>query len=302
MLGLTPRIGSLRQHPPRPLMLPRSYFRTVSPDEPLTISIVTPSLNQGRFLERTLTSVIQQRYPALQYVVEDGGSTDESIEIIRRLEALITSWRSAEDLGQADAINRGFAHTSGEIMGWLNSDDVLLPGSLAYVAGYFATHPDVDVVYGDRLLIDEDDQEIGAWVLPAHDDSVLRITDFVPQETLFWRRSAWEAAGGALDLEFHYALDWDLLLRFQQTGARIVHLSRFLGAFRVHDDQKTLRLESAGLDETAVLRGRTYGRAVRVDEFPRVLRPYLYKHFFLHGRHRVIRSAPLPRERVTFEL
>ena len=142
-----------------------------------------------------MKSVLQQRYPALQYVVEDGGSTDGSLAIIRRFEPFIATWRSAPDQGQADAINRGFARTSGEIMGWLNSDDVLLPGSLAFVAGYFAAHADVDVVYGDRLLIDEDDKEIGAWILPAHNDSVLADHGLRAARDAVRRRSAWEAAG-----------------------------------------------------------------------------------------------------------
>jgi glycosyltransferase involved in cell wall biosynthesis len=298
---LAPRIGTLRQHPPRKLLLPSSYFTARPPESPPRIALVTPSFEQGRFLERTIRSVLQQRYPALEYVIEDGGSTDDSVEVIRRYADRLRAWRSEPDDGQADAINRGFAQTSGELMGWLNSDDVLLPGSLAYVSAFFANHPDADVLYGNRLLIDEDDQEIGAWLLPAHDDRVLRVTDFVPQETLFWRRSAWEAAGGALDVAFDYALDWDLLLRFQRAGSRIVHVPRFLGAFRVHDNQKRLELEEVGLTEIAELRRRTYGRDAVVEEFPGVLRPYLAKHRAIHARHRLLRRLPLPRRQVTFE-
>jgi glycosyltransferase involved in cell wall biosynthesis len=298
---LGPRIGTLRQHPPRPLLVPASYFRSPPPQPAPTIAIVTPSFEQGQYLERTIRSVLQQGYPALEYVVQDGGSSDESVAVIRRHEDRLLAWRSDPDRGQADAINRGFAQTRGEIMGWLNSDDVLLPGALAYVARFFSQHPDADVVYGDRLMIDEQDREIGAWLLPAHDDGVLRVTDFVPQETLFWRRSAWESAGGALDLEFEYALDWDLLLRLQQTGARMVHVPRFLGAFRVHERQKSLELEEVGLREIAELRRRTHGREAMVEEFPGLLRPYLAKHRAIDARHRVLRRMPLPRRQVTFE-
>ena len=132
----------------------------------------------------------------------------------------------------AQAINRGFAHSTGDIMAYLNADDLLLPGSLNFVAAYFEAHPDIDVVYGHRVLIDADGAEIGRWVLPPHEDEVLSWADFVPQETLFWRRDMGERAGGAMDESFRFALDWDLLLRFRDAGARFVRLPRFLGAFR----------------------------------------------------------------------
>jgi len=153
-----------------------------------------------------------------------------------------------EDSGQAQAINRGFALTCGEIMAYLNSDDSLLPGCLNYVGTYFADHPEVDVVYGHRVLIDEEDREIGRWVLPRHTDEVLAWADYIPQETLFWRRRLWEAAGSSVSEEFRFAMDWDLILRFRDAGAKIVRVPRFLGAFRVHTDQKT----SAELDLAGV--------------------------------------------------
>ena len=147
-----------------------------------------------------------------------GGSSDETVSVLRRFEPLLRSWRSEPDDGQADAINRGFAETTGEIMAWLNSDDLLLPGTLAYVAQYFAKHPEVDVVYGNRIMIDDDDGQIGSWILPAHDDHALTLADYVPQETLFWRRRIWDAAGGSVDTSFAFAIDWDLLLRFRAAG------------------------------------------------------------------------------------
>src|SRR5207302_369335 len=139
----------------------------------------------------------------------------------------------------ANGLNVGFEHATGEIMAYLNSDDVLLPGALNYVANYFREHPEVDVVYGHRVVIDEYDQEIGRWVLPGHDDEVLSWADYVPQETLFWRRRIWEDAGGMIDESFRFAIDWDLLIRFRDAGARMARLPRFLGGFRVHPHQKT---------------------------------------------------------------
>ena len=119
------------------------------------------------------------------------------------------------------------------------------------MARYFAEHPDVDVVYGNRRDDRRRRRQIGAWILPAHDDIVLTLADYVPQETLFWRRRIWEAAGGCVDTSFKYALDWDLLLRFREAGATMVRLPRFLGAFRVHDEQKTTATRTSATTDCA---------------------------------------------------
>jgi glycosyltransferase involved in cell wall biosynthesis len=298
-----PRIGHLRHYEARPLLVPTGYLAEAPPDPAPAISIVTPSYQQGGFIDRTLYSVVKQNYPALEYVVQDGGSSDETIDVLRRFEPLLTAWTSEPDEGQGDAINRGFAQTTGEIMAWLNSDDLLLPGALAHVARYFAEHPDVDVVYGNRIMIDENDSQIGAWILPAHDDVALTLADYVPQETLFWRRRIWDAAGGLVDPSFSFALDWDLLLRFRQAGAKIVRLPRFLGAFRVHAEQKTTVNDSVGRLECDRLRQRIHGRPLTIDEVLNGLRPYLVRHVLVHTRQRVVDRFPLARARVqTFPL
>jgi glycosyltransferase involved in cell wall biosynthesis len=227
------------QYEPRPLRVPAPPRRRLSDTSLPSIAVVTPSYNQARFLDRTIRSVLDQHYAPLQYVVQDGGSDDGSVAVIERWAPRLTAWESVRDQGQADAVNRGFAKASGEIMAWLNSDDLLLPGSLQVVGEYFATHPAVDVVYGNRIVIDADDGDIGRWIVPGHVDELLSWADYVPQETLFWRRRIWEAAGGRVDVSFRYALDWDLLLRFRAAGARFVHLPRFLGAFRFHPGQKS---------------------------------------------------------------
>lgn len=294
-----PRIGRLVHYPPRPIRLPAPYFRERAPDPPPVISIVTPSFQQGRFLDKTIYSIVTQQYPALEYHVQDGGSTDQTLAVIARFEPSLTSWASEPDAGQADAINRGFRQTRGEIMAWLNSDDLLLPGSLAYVARYFAEHPDVDAVYGHRIMIDETDGQIGAWVLPRHDDRVLTLADYVPQETLFWRRRLWDAVGGGVDPSYTYAVDWELLLRFRAAKARIVRLPRFLGAFRVHEAQKTTANDVVGLAEMAMLRESIHGRHVPVDEVLRALRPYFARHILHHSWQRFVDRLPLAR--VTFQ-
>jgi glycosyltransferase involved in cell wall biosynthesis len=290
---VAPRIGTLRQHAPRPLRLPASYFKPAprSAAAP-SIALVTPSYEQGHFLERTIQSVLMQSYPALEYVVQDGGSSDESMAVIRSYQGSLLAWSSEPDGGQADAINRGFARTSGEIMGWLNSDDLLLPGALAFVAAYFEQRPDVDVLYGNRVLIDEQDRQIGLWILPRHDVGVLGVTDYVPQETLFWRRSVWNAVGAAVDPTFEFALDWDLLLRFQAAGARFAHVSRFLGAFRVHQAQKSLAARDRGAQEMRRLRERALGRETFHDDSFGLLRSYLFRHRVLHARQCVVNCLP----------
>ena len=104
-------------------------------------------------------------------------------------------------------------------MAWLNSDDLLLPGALFYVAEYFRKHPEVDVIYGHRIIINEDNRETGRWVLPPHNDNMLQWADYVPQETMFWRRDLWDKVGGYVDESFQFAMDWELILRFRNAGA-----------------------------------------------------------------------------------
>ncbi len=291
----SPRLGQLRHHAPVVLRVPPRYLRTQPPPNPPTISIVTPSYEQGRYLTRTLCSVLDQHYPRLQYVVQDGGSSDETKAVLERFAGSLHHWASEPDGGQGDAINRGFAHTDGEVMAYLNSDDMLLPGSLPYVARYFAAHPDVDAVYGHRVLIDEQDRQIGCWVLPPHDPRTLAVSDFVPQETLFWRRSIWERTGARIDTSLRFAIDWDLLLRMQEAGAKMVRLPRFLGAFRVHEEQKTARQQILCREETKLLHERVLGRAMSEEETHAHVQGYLRRHVLHHTAHRLAERLPLER-------
>jgi hypothetical protein len=222
--GAFPNLA-IRYQPPRPLR-----------DAP-KISIVTPSYNQGRFLEWTLRSVLEQNYPRLEYVVMDGGSTDETAEILARYADRLTHVESTADQGQADAIVRGFARTTGEIMAYLNSDDMLAPGALDFVARFFAEHPDVDAIYSHRVFVDESNIVTRHWILPPHHSWMMERWDFIPQETCFWRRRIYEASGG-IDPSYHFALDYDLFVRFMRLG-HMHRANRFLGAFREHPSSKT---------------------------------------------------------------
>lgn len=282
-----PYLGVLYQHPPMSPNLPARYFRVdrLSTNAP-TISIVTPSYNQGSFIEKTIKSVLYQDYPKLEYVVQDGGSSDGTSEVVQKFQRRLKHFESRKDNGQAHAINLGFVHATGEIMAYLNSDDVLLPNTLFYVANYFATHPDVDVVYGHRLIIDEDDKVVGDWIMPSHDTETLKWADYIPQETMFWRRSIWDKAGGQMDESFQFALDWDLLLRFQEAGAKFERLPRYLSAFRVHHQQKsTAQIADVGEKDSARLRLRSLGREVNYQEIRKNIRWFLIRsvwHTLLH--------------------
>ncbi len=253
------RLGVLKQFEARPLMPDRIPIPRLGLEKLPRISLVTPSYNQAAYLDETMRSILDQSYPHLEYIVMDGGSTDGSADIIRRHEGRLAHWQSAKDGGQADAVRQGLARATGEIMGWLNSDDILMPGSLAFVADFFARNPEVDAVYGNRIIINERSHEVGRWVLPRHDAELLLWADFIPQETCFWRRSLYEKAGG-IDPSFQFALDWDLLLRFQKAGARMVRLPYFLGAFRIHTEQKNaVTIRTDGYREMELLRDRELG-------------------------------------------
>lgn len=284
------KLGHLRQHSPKSMLLPSGYRLEPPYDGNLKISIVTPSFEQCDYIEHTIKSILDQRYKNLEYFIQDGGSTDGTKRILNKYSNMLSSVESKKDQGQANALNLGFSKSSGEIMAWLNSDDLLLPGSLNYVANFFENNPDVDVVYGDRILINESDKEIGKWVLPRkHDEVVLSWADYIPQETVFWRRRIWEKAGGYIDESFHFAMDWDLLLRFQKVGAKIIHVSRFLGAFRIHTVQKSIaQMPTLGASELARIRIQEHGRLPSEEEIDAVVYPFLKKHRLTHYLQKII--------------
>jgi glycosyltransferase involved in cell wall biosynthesis len=283
---IRPRLGQLVQYAARPLSLHANLQHDLTSYP--RISIVTPSYQQGDYIDRTIRSVVHQSYQNLQYFVQDGGSTDITVDVLKRYEDNISGWVSEKDSGQSQAINLGFDHTNGEIMAWLNSDDLLMPGALHTVADYFNRHPNVDVVYGNRLLIDENDMEIGRWILPGHDSAVLSWADYVPQETLFWRRRIWEKVGGQIDESFRFAMDWDLLVRFRDAGAKFAHIPQFLGAFRIHEHQKTsAAIYDIGHQEMDRIRERILGRVPDRKETRKAVLPYLIKHIAADMFYRV---------------
>ncbi|SHG57627.1 Glycosyltransferase involved in cell wall bisynthesis [Chryseolinea serpens] len=185
-------------------------------EKPLKISIVTASYNQGEFLERTISSVLSQGYANLEYIIIDGGSTDNSVEIIKKYAHHLAYWVSEKDDGMYDALNKGFARATGDVMGWLNSDDILLTGALFTVHEVFTTFPQVKWVTGMPVSIDERDRIISFQPVQAW--SKIKIASgqyqWIQQESTYWRRELWEKSGARLDSSFSLAGDFELWARF----------------------------------------------------------------------------------------
>jgi glycosyltransferase involved in cell wall biosynthesis len=297
-VALRPRLGrSEEQYRPRPLSVPAGYLRARAPDPAPAISIVTPAGDPSPYLKQTLESVINQNYPRLEYIVVHSGSNDSTAESLSHYRERLYEIRSSSDEGPASAINDGFARSGGTIMAWLNSDDLLLPGTLAYVGRYFTDHPEIDVVYGHCVLLDAEDRDVGIWVTPHHSADSLRWFDFMPQETVFWRRRVWDRVGG-LDESLTCAFDWELFSRFHRSGARIVRLPRFLGGFRQHAAQRSRLEHEAALQEQAQVRKRWHGRPLTSDELRARVCPFLLRSLPYYMRYRALARLPVQRVRV----
>ncbi|WPO45825.1 glycosyltransferase family 2 protein [Pseudomonas sp. S1Bt23] len=251
------KLGVLQQHAGE-LITPSFYsVGSVKCQSMPLISIVIPSFNQGQYIGRTLRSILSQSYSNIEIIVQDNCSTDNTSDVVASFASDKISFHSEKDKGQADAINRGFQRSSGEILYYLNSDDMLLPNSLEFIVREFEGGPYIDCIYGNRLIIDEWDRLVGRWVLPYHDENLLHAIDYIPQETLFWRRSLWTRVGGRVDDTLSFALDWDMLLCFVKNNAHFRHVPYFLGAFRIHSDQKTTsQYEQTGRAEMMKIRAR----------------------------------------------
>lgn len=203
----------------------------------MKISIVTPSFNQCEFLEDTIRSVVEQRYPNLEYIVMDGGSTDGSVEIIKQYDTRITHWVSEPDAGQYAAINKGFQQSTGEIMGWINSSDAYYPWTFEIVAEIFTQFPDVEWISGvpSNFDVGRAPRNIDVYYKNRYD--FLSGNCIMQQESTFWRRRLWESAGGKLDESVRYAADTELWFRFFQ-HAPLYHVNTLLGGFRHHGDRR----------------------------------------------------------------
>lgn len=220
------------------------------------ISVVTPSFNQGKFLERTILSVIDQGYPNLEYFIVDGGSTDDSLEIIRKYEYALSWWVSEPDGGQTEAINKGLRRATGDWIAWQNSDDIYYPGvfhDLAYVA---SSKPTVGIVIGDILLINEHDRKLRdvRYVRPTY-NSMRAEGMVIANQAAFWRRSI-HGEMGLLNKEFRYSFDYEWFLRIIKK-TECLHIPKIWGALRLHGESKTsTQAKYFQIENNRILAGR----------------------------------------------
>jgi glycosyltransferase involved in cell wall biosynthesis len=200
------------------------------------VSVITPSFNQARYLEQTIRSVLGQEYPRIEYIVVDGASTDGSVEIVKKYADKLAWWVSERDSGQAEAINKGLGRATGEIAAWLNSDDYYLPGAVSSAVRVFEENPDVVLVYGDMLAVDENGDPFNTLRYKQLTLQDLLCFQIIGQPAVFFRREAFEEAG-LLDPTFHFLLDHHLWIRIAQHG-KILHVDQTWAAARHHAEAK----------------------------------------------------------------
>ena len=252
------------------------------------VSIVTPSFNQAPFLEQTLRSVLEQDYPNLEYIVIDGGSSDGSLEIIHKYADRLAYWQSQPDQGQTDAINQGFARASGEILAWLNSDDLLLPGAVNAAARALQAHPEAAMVYGDALLINAEGKTIGKFPAAQTDYRKLRRGYVhIPQQASFFRADLWQQVA-PLDVSFYFAMDYDLWVRLAAL-APLVYVPELWAAFRLHGAGKSIAADDRCWPEMLRVHYRDGGKVLSPIVFKYWLRK-LASPLLMHRRKKQMRS------------
>jgi glycosyltransferase involved in cell wall biosynthesis len=248
------------------------------------ISIVTPSYNQAKFLERTILTVLNQNFPNLEYIITDGGSTDGSVAIIKKYEKYLTHWVSEPDNGQSDAINKGFAKATGAWLCWVNADDVLFPGALEKVARCASKCLAADIITGNVIYIDENDSITRCVRVPRQNWLFYRYgVGFFAAPAIFFRKSLFDKVGG-LDVFLHYSMDIDLFHKFLLANARVCHISSYLGGFRFHTASKTITFR--GKDKNAFENPET--TIIRMRYIPKVSKAAIRLFRLLHKLLRTV--------------
>ncbi|MFH1662252.1 MAG: glycosyltransferase family 2 protein [Candidatus Falkowbacteria bacterium] len=223
------------------------------------ISIITPSYNQGEFLERTILSVLNQNYPNLEYIIIDGGSTDNSVEVIKKYEKYISYWVSEKDKGQGDALNKGFSRATGEIIGWQNSDDVYLPEAFRKAVNMFK-QSNADIVFGNRLKINEEEKISRRFKFtPFYLISYWYCRMSLSNQSTFWRRELFFDIG-MIDASLSFIMDFDFFLRAGIKNKKFVYIESFLGAFRIHKNSKTFTFDRKIIKSQHNLLDKRYGK------------------------------------------
>ena len=224
----------------------------------MKITVVTPSYNQGKYIRRTIDSVLTQGIEDLEYIVMDGGSTDETVDILKSYGDQII-WKSEKDKGQTDAVNKGIRMAQGEIIGWLNSDDIYYPGAIAKVLEVFEKHPEINVVYGNANHIREDDSFIEEYYTEDFDYERLKDICFICQPSLFFRKSVVDKYG-YLDDKLQYCMDYDYWLRLGK-GETFYRLNELIAGSRLYDDNKTLGARRKVHEEMLTMQEKNLGKA-----------------------------------------
>ncbi|MDE7310465.1 MAG: glycosyltransferase [Eubacterium sp.] len=224
----------------------------------MKITIVTPSFNQGKYIRRTIESVLSQNIKGLEYFVMDGGSTDETVSILKEYGSRIT-WKSEKDKGQADAVNKGIKAARGEIIGWLNSDDIYYPGALQKVLAVFEKYQEQNVVYGNAYHIDEQDNIIEEYQTQDFNYEQLKKVCYICQPALFFRKALTEKYG-YLDESLQYCMDYDYWLRLGK-GETFYHLHEILAGSRLYEDNKTLGARRSVHEEMLSMQEKNLGKA-----------------------------------------
>ncbi len=253
------------------------------------VSIVTPTLNSQQYLAETIDSILSQNYPAIEYIVVDGGSTDSTLDILARYPGRLRLI-SGRDKGPSDAIYKGLQQARGEIVAWLNADDTFLPGAVRTAVDYLTAHPDTDVVYGEGWWIDEAGKVISRYPTLAWDPSVLERDCFICQPAAFLRATAYRRC--PLDPDINLPFDYDLWIRMARLGMRVDSIPDYLANSRMHSGAKTLRERDLVFQASMDLLQRHYGyvpfswifgyaawRRDRRDQFFEPLRPTLGVYF-----------------------
>jgi len=239
------------------------------------VSIVTPSYNQAAYLEETISSVLDQDYQFLEYIIVDGGSTDGSVEIIEKYANELAWWVSESDRGQTDAINKGFSRAKGEILAWINSDDTYLPGAVAEAVEFLDAHPDIGMVYGDANLVDVDGEVIGRFPARQTDNRrLMRGFVHIPQQAAFFRADIWRKVG-PLDPSFYFAMDYDLWVRISQHSP-IEYYPRLWANFRLHGDAKSIEADDRCWPEMVRVHRREGGSRISWLSIKASIRPLVY--------------------------